>query len=76
MSRRSTSGSRSQLAALRERLRDAELILPAMRAELALLRKDGASVDAFVPELDALRASILELRARCRTMRGRRKIGR
>jgi len=61
---------------LRERLRDAELILPAMRAELDLLRKDGANLDAFVPELEALRESIPEMRARCRALRGRRKSGR
>jgi hypothetical protein len=76
MSRRSPSGPQAQLAALRERLREAELLLPAMRAELDLLRKDGANVDAFVPELEALRESILEMKARYRTLRGRRRSAR
>lgn len=76
MSRRSPSGPQAQLAALRERLREAELLLPAMRAELDLLRKDGANIDAFVPELAALRESIMEMKARCRTLRARRRSGR
>jgi hypothetical protein len=61
---------------LRQRLREAELLLPVMRAELDLLRKDGASVDAFVPELEALRESILKMKARYRTLRGRRRSAR